>query len=160
MSCPSIAPKWFWTEQIILVEYQSFLSGPNRFGWAQSILVRVKLDFSGLIFIIWTWPKWFGPHQNKLDPSKTIGTQPTQPSLIDSLLFFSVFTASSQYYFWWNRIWKNHSSTSIYTGQCLQKKPKSPNYLYRTTQNCSHNCFWKSCSGNWNKFWWHGWLSN
>ena len=57
MPCPSIAPKWFWTDQIILVEYQSFWSGPNRFGRAQSILVRVKLDFSGLIFINWTCPK-------------------------------------------------------------------------------------------------------
>ena len=66
MSCSSIAPKWFWTVQIIMVEYQSFWSGPNRFGRVQSILVRVKLDFSGLIFIIWTWPKWFRPDQNKL----------------------------------------------------------------------------------------------
>ena len=34
---------------------------PNWFGQIQIILIRFKLDFSGLIFIIWTCAKWFGP---------------------------------------------------------------------------------------------------
>ena len=51
------------------------LDRQNCFGQVQIILIRFKLDFSGLIFIIWTSPKWFGPNQNKLDPSKTIGTR-------------------------------------------------------------------------------------
>ena len=38
-----------------------FLWGTNRFGQVQIILVRFKLDFSGLIFIIWTCAKLFGP---------------------------------------------------------------------------------------------------
>ena len=41
------------------------------------ILVRFKLDFSGRIFIIWTFPK-FGPEQNKLEMFKTIGTGPIE----------------------------------------------------------------------------------
>ena len=32
----------------------------------QVILVRFKLNFSGLVFIIWTCLKWFGPNQNEL----------------------------------------------------------------------------------------------
>jgi hypothetical protein len=47
-------PKRFWTVQMVL----------DAFGRVQIILVRFKLDFSGLIFIIWTCPKWFGPDQN------------------------------------------------------------------------------------------------
>ena len=43
MPCPSMGPKWFWTNQIILVEYQLFWTGPIRFGWVQIILVRSKL---------------------------------------------------------------------------------------------------------------------
>ena len=77
MPCPSIAPKRIWTVQIILVEYQSFWSGPNHFVRVQSILVRVRqiklfwADFYNLDLskMIWTQPK-------KLHPSKTIGTQP------------------------------------------------------------------------------------
>ena len=53
-----------------------FWFGPKRFGRVQIILVKFKLDFSGLIFIIWTCPKLFEPDQNELDPSKTIGTRP------------------------------------------------------------------------------------
>ena len=48
----------------------------NCFGRVQIILVRLKLHFSGLIFLIWTCPKWFGPDQNELDQSKTISTRP------------------------------------------------------------------------------------
>ena len=36
---------------------------PNCFGRVQSILISVKLDFSGLIFVS------FGPDQKKLDPA-------------------------------------------------------------------------------------------
>ena len=42
MPCPSMGPKWFWTVQIILVEYQSFSTGPICFGWVQIILDRSK----------------------------------------------------------------------------------------------------------------------
>ena len=52
------------------------LDRPNCFGQVQNILVKFKLDFSLLTFIIWTCPKWFWPDQNKLDLSKTIGTRP------------------------------------------------------------------------------------
>jgi hypothetical protein len=61
MPCPSMGPKLFWTVQIVLdcpncfgrvqivlVRSKSFRSGPNHFG---------QVHFSGLIFIIWTWPK-------------------------------------------------------------------------------------------------------
>ena len=34
-----------------------FCTGANCFGQVQIILVRFKLDFSGLIFKIWTCPK-------------------------------------------------------------------------------------------------------
>ena len=47
-----------------------FWGGPNFFGWIQIILVRLKLDFSGLIFMIWTCAKWLGPDQYKVDLSK------------------------------------------------------------------------------------------
>ena len=55
---------------------KSLWSGPNHFGWVQIILVWFKSDFSGLIFKIWTCPKWFGSDQNKLNLPKTIGTRP------------------------------------------------------------------------------------
>ena len=74
--CPSIGPKWFWNVQIVLDVYKLFWSGPNHFGRVQIILVRFKLYFSGLIFIIRICPKWFGPDQNKLVPSKMIATRP------------------------------------------------------------------------------------
>ena len=35
--------------------------GPNCFGRVKIILVRFKLDFSGLIFIIWMVQNHFGP---------------------------------------------------------------------------------------------------
>ena len=70
MPCPSIGPKWFWTVQIVLHGYKLFWSGPNCFGCVQIILVGFKLDFYGQIFIIWTFPNWFGPDQNELDPTK------------------------------------------------------------------------------------------
>ena len=37
-----------------------------------------KLDFAGQSFIIWTCPKWLGPDQNDLDPTKMIWTWPKQ----------------------------------------------------------------------------------
>ena len=46
------------------------------FGCIQIILVRFKLLFPGLFFLIWTCPKWFGPDQNKLDTSKTSCIRP------------------------------------------------------------------------------------
>ena len=76
MVCPSIGLKLFWTVQIVLDVYKLFWLGPYCFGRVQIILVRFKLDFSGLIFIIWTCPKWFEPNQNKFGPSKMIGTRP------------------------------------------------------------------------------------
>ena len=78
MPCPSIAPigpKLTWTIQIVLDGNKLFWSGPYYSGRVQIILFWFKLYFSGLIFIIWTCPKWFGSKQNELDPSKTIGTQ-------------------------------------------------------------------------------------
>ena len=64
MPCPSVVQnyfgpsKWFWTNtpwfgrvQIILVRSKSFQT-------------RFKLDFSGLISIIWTYAKWFEPNHN------------------------------------------------------------------------------------------------
>ena len=57
MPCPSIGPKLFWIVQIILDRYKSFWLGPNHFGRIQIIFVMFKLDFSGLFFIIWTYPK-------------------------------------------------------------------------------------------------------
>ena len=59
----SCLSKWFW-------------SGQDRFDRIQIIFFSFKLDFSGLFFIIWTCQKLFGPYQNKLNPSKTIRTQP------------------------------------------------------------------------------------
>ena len=36
-----------------------FCSSPKHFGLVQIILVRFKLDVYGIIFVIWTCPKWF-----------------------------------------------------------------------------------------------------
>ena len=69
-------PNCFGQIQIVLVGSKSFWSGPNHFGWVQIILVTFKLDFYSLIFIIWAFPKWFQPIQNKLGASKMIGAQP------------------------------------------------------------------------------------
>ena len=71
-----MGPKWFLTVQIIVVEYQLFWTGPIYIGRVQIVSDRFKLDFSGLTFIIWTYPKLFQPNQNELDLSKTIGTWP------------------------------------------------------------------------------------
>jgi hypothetical protein len=76
MPHPSIGPKWFWNIQIVLNSYKLFWSDPNCFGQVQIILVRFKLDFYGLVFKIWTQPKWSGPDQIKLDPTKTNWTRP------------------------------------------------------------------------------------
>ena len=50
--CPSIGPKWFWTEQIVLDEYKLFWSGPSRYGRVQTILIRLNLEFYGLFLLI------------------------------------------------------------------------------------------------------------
>ena len=51
-----------------------FCLGPNGFGRVQLILFRFKLDFSGLIFIIWTRPKQNGPVQNDWYSTEMIWT--------------------------------------------------------------------------------------
>ena len=63
MPCPAIDPKW-----------QSKSSGKNCFEGVQIILVRFKLDFSGLICMIWTWPNKLDLvlNQNSLGRSKII----------------------------------------------------------------------------------------
>ena len=53
--------------------YKVFWSGPNHFGQVRIILVRFKLDFYRLIFIIWTQPKQSGPNQNNLDQNDLDG---------------------------------------------------------------------------------------
>ena len=100
MPCPSIDPKWFWTVQIVLDGYKLFWSGPNRFGRVRIILVRFKLGFSGLIFIIWTCPKWFGPDQNKLHPSETIAYWYSQVSnkRACSFINFQHFAPSARFF--------------------------------------------------------------
>ena len=72
MPCPSMGPKWFWTIQIILVEYQLYWTGPIRFGQAQIILDMSKL-WKKIVqkSLIWPWPKWY-------EPTKTIWTKPKQ----------------------------------------------------------------------------------
>ena len=80
MPCPSIAP--IWTIQIILVEYQSFWSGPNHFVQVQSILVwvgQIKLFWANfynldLSKMIWTQPKEIAPVQNDWYSTKMIWT--------------------------------------------------------------------------------------
>ena len=71
MPYPSVCPKLFWTIQIVLDGYQLFWSCPSRFGRVQIILVRFKLDFSGLFWpvqndwyltkMIWSVQNHFGP---------------------------------------------------------------------------------------------------
>ena len=63
MPCPSMGPKWFWTVQIFLVEYQSFWTGPIRFGqeiksnnlfWnlcSKNVLMRLQKGFEPLFSI-------------------------------------------------------------------------------------------------------------
>ena len=67
MPCPSMGPKLFWTNQIILVEYQLFWTGPICFGRVQIILDRSKLQKNSpeksnlnLTKMIWTLSKQFG----------------------------------------------------------------------------------------------------
>ena len=80
---PSMGPKWFWTVQIILVEYQSFWAGSIHFGWIQIILGRSKSKKLVQKSLIWTWPKWFGPNQNDLGTIKTIWTVQNHFGLIE-----------------------------------------------------------------------------
>ena len=68
--------KLFWTVQIILVEYQSFWTGPICFNQVQIVLDRSKLKKIVKKSLIWTWTKWYGPNQSKLDLIKTIWTRP------------------------------------------------------------------------------------
>ena len=67
MPCPSTSPKWFWNIRIILIEYQSFWTGPIYFGRVQIILDRSKLKKSVQNSLISTWQKWFAPNQNNLN---------------------------------------------------------------------------------------------
>jgi hypothetical protein len=76
LPCPSVSPEWFLTTQYFLIGKKMFWSDPKRFGQVQIILVKFKLDFYGLIFIIWTQPKWSGPNQNELDLTKINWTRP------------------------------------------------------------------------------------
>ena len=83
MPCPpSVGTKRFWT-------------GTNCFGRVQIILIRYKLDFSGLILIIWTCPTRFEPIQNKLGSSKTICTRPSRNDLDDPKSLYFQFHAST-----------------------------------------------------------------
>ena len=77
--------KWFWTSS-------------NHYGRVQIVLVRIKLDFYGLFFIIWTCPKQLRSNQNELDPSKTIGTRPKSFGIqrrtrlrVAKIFFFAIF---------------------------------------------------------------------
>ena len=74
MPCPSMGPKLFWTVKIILVEYQSFWTGPIHFNQVQIVMDRSKLKKLVQKNLIWTWPKWFGHDQKKLDSTKIICT--------------------------------------------------------------------------------------
>ena len=65
MPSPSMGPKWFWTIQIILVDYQLFWMSPICYGWVQIILNRSKLR---------NCSRKFGHDQNNLYLSKTIWT--------------------------------------------------------------------------------------
>ena len=65
MPCPSIGPKWFWTIQIILVEHQSFWTGPICFGLVQ--IIKFCPEKSNL-----TLPKFFGPDQKNWYSTKKI----------------------------------------------------------------------------------------
>ena len=80
MPCPSIGPKSFWTVQIILVEYQSFLTGLICF-----FLVQIKVgNCLPLAYLSTNYENYprkvsvepdqnnFGPKQNNLYPSRTI----------------------------------------------------------------------------------------
>ena len=66
MFCPSMGPKWFWTVQIIFVEYQLFWTDPIHFGQVQIILNMIQM--------IWTLPKWIGLIQNNWYSIKIIWT--------------------------------------------------------------------------------------
>ena len=106
MPCPSMGPKWFWTDQIILVEYQSFWTGPICFGRVQIILVRFKSDFSTLIFIIWTRPKWIGLVLNNWYSTKMIwkvqnhfGPIEGQGINLTPLLIFRQNSAFAQFFY-------------------------------------------------------------
>ena len=59
-----MGPKFFWTDQIILVKYQSFWTVPNS----------PEKSNLNLAKMIWTRPKRFWPNQNNFHPSKTICT--------------------------------------------------------------------------------------
>ena len=83
MPCPSMGPKWFWTVQIILVEYKLFGTNPICYGRVQIILNRSKLLKLVQKNIIWTQPKWFGPDQNDLVPTKKNWTVQNHRSSID-----------------------------------------------------------------------------
>ena len=60
-------PNDFGRVPIVLDRPNSFWSGPNHFWQVQ--IIKLNPEKSNLM-----WPKWFGPDQNNLYPSKTIWT--------------------------------------------------------------------------------------
>ena len=68
---------------------------PKHFVLVQIILVRFKLDFSGIIFVIWTCPKWFLSVQNNWYSTKMIWTVQNNFGPIKGQdLIFTVFKPS------------------------------------------------------------------
>ena len=60
--------KWFWTVQIILVEYQLFCTNPIRFGRVQIIKISPEKYNLDPTKTIWTLPKQIVPVQNRFRP--------------------------------------------------------------------------------------------
>ena len=85
MPCPFIithcSPKLFLTRPnnfglvpIAFAGSNSFWSGPNHFELVQIIKISPEKSNLNMTKMIWIQPKWFGPDQNNLYPSKTILT--------------------------------------------------------------------------------------
>ena len=89
MPCPSMGTKGFWTVQIVLEGYKLFWSGANCFGRIQIILARFKLDFSGIIFIIFTYPKLFG-YLSKTTWTRPIRIGPIQNDWYSTKIIWTV----------------------------------------------------------------------
>ena len=75
-------PNCFGLVQIILVGCKSFRSCPNQNDQVQ-VQIRLlwtnffldgRLDFSGLVFILWICPKQIGPQQKVLDSPRLFWT--------------------------------------------------------------------------------------
>ena len=67
MPCPSMGPKWFWTIQIILVEYQLFWRVQIILEISKLIKLVLKKSNLNLTKMIWTQPKRFGGFKIILD---------------------------------------------------------------------------------------------